>query len=367
MRLLYLTDRLSHRGGAPNHLLDVLRGMADQHSVTVASAGMDKDVRLPRGVEHMKVSGLRSGKAQEQGLSRLPGLIENSDLIHLQNVMNPTAIHMAKTRPCIVTIQDHRVFCPGPGRTVPDGQRCTEKMQEAPCGECIPQTEQREHMMELTLARQEALQDVPMIVLSAYMADEMELAGFTRPAVIPPSIKMGPPKDDPGFGFLIAGRLVHHKGIDMGHQAWMQANTEHPLRVAGLGPASEQLPGADLLGWLDADALRNQLRSARALLFPSRWQEPYGILGVEALAMGTPVIAMECGGMGDWAETGTIAIKPGDVQGMKAAIQSMAQQPQMALNMGRAGQNMMRHQQETREPMSTLQKLYRGTVQNKMH
>ena len=44
MELLYLTDRLSHRGGAPHHLLDLIRVMAEEHQVTVAAADKDRDV-----------------------------------------------------------------------------------------------------------------------------------------------------------------------------------------------------------------------------------------------------------------------------------------------------------------------------------
>ena len=65
MRLLYLTDRLSHRGGAQHHLLDVIQAMSTRHIVTIAAAAIDGDVRLPPGVAFHKVSGLRSGVSQD--------------------------------------------------------------------------------------------------------------------------------------------------------------------------------------------------------------------------------------------------------------------------------------------------------------
>ncbi len=344
MHLLFLTDRVSHRGGASNHLLQVIAGMQDRHSVTVASGGMDSGVQLPANVQHIRLQGLRAGTRQNKGLARLQALLEQADVVHLQNVMNPSAIEMAKSRPCVATIQDHRVFCPGPGRTLPTGARCHETMDTRVCTTCLPNPEQRERMLQLTHERNDALRGIPLIVLSHYMADEMERAGHLRPTVIPPTTKVGPAKPSAGHGFLMAGRLVHHKGIDLGHQAWKMANIDHPLRIAGLGKATEKMDDVDALGWLDAPTLRTTLQQARALLFPSRWQEPYGIIGLEALAMGTPVIAMSRGGMPDWAGPGTISIAPDDTKGMAAAISTLAQHPERALRMGRAGQQSLRHQ-----------------------
>ena len=358
MRLLYLTDRLSHRGGAPNHLIELVEDMSLNNEVVIASSALDRNVSLPTGVKHIKVSGLRAGTEKMKGLAGLPALIEATDLVHIQNIMNPAVFHMAKHKPCVVTVQDHRVFCPGPGRTLPSDHQCSSTMDDAPCNVCLPNDDQRLRMSSITKARQDALRGIPLIVLSAYMADEMEMAGFRRPTVIPPQIRVGPTKQHPGDGFLIAGRLVHHKGIDLGYQAWKSANTNQPLRIAGLGPAAEKTPDAQNLGWLSSTELQQQIRSARALIFPSRWQEPYGIIGVEALTNGTPVIGMKRGGMGDWMETGSIQIQPGDVHGMTAAIETLAKNPQYALKLGQAGQSMMRHRQQAHQPVQQIRALY---------
>ena len=78
--------------------------------------------------------------------------------------------------------------------------------------------------------------------------------------------------------------------------------------MAGLGSALDAMPKAESLGWLSRAALRKAMADARAVLFPARWQEPFGIVGVEALAMGTPVIANPTGGMRDWCTQGTISV-----------------------------------------------------------
>ncbi len=342
MRLLYLTDRLSHRGGAPHHLLDVIGAMASRHTVTVAAAAIDGEVRLPAGVELRKLSGLRSAVSQTNGLGDLPSLLENTDCVHVQNVMNPRVLFMVTEQPCVVTVQDHRIFCPGPGRTLPTGQQCDLPMGDEACTQCLDEDNYRRRMITLTTERKDAIARASQVIaLSHYMATELAAAGVNPVAVIPPPVEPGPPRTGPGHGFLIAGRIVRHKGTDMAMDAWRRSGTEHPLRVAGLGALMSELGPVEQLGWLSRVELREAMAAARGVLFPARWQEPFGIVGLEALAMGTPVIAMATGGMNDWAGAGTIVVPPGDVAAMAAAIQDLSADGQGALRLGAAGAAMV--------------------------
>jgi glycosyltransferase involved in cell wall biosynthesis len=53
-------------------------------------------------------------------------------------------------------------------------------------------------------------------------------------------------------------------------------------------------------GWVERGQLSSLYKRARALLLPSRWQEPFGIVGIEALSFGVPVVAWESGGVTEW-------------------------------------------------------------------
>ena len=55
-------------------------------------------------------------------------------------------------------------------------------------------------------------------------------------------------------------------------------------------------------GWADrADVLR-AMKRAEALIFPSRWPEPFSRVLLEALALGTPIAAMDTGGTSELIE-----------------------------------------------------------------
>ena len=364
MRLLYLTDRLSNRGGADHHLMQVIASSVEAgHEVMVAFGRNEGGATGPDGVEYHRIRGLSSMVESSSRLGELADFVAATDVVHIQNVMNPTALAMAVDGGgAVVTVQDHRVFCPGPGKTLVDGSACNTAMSETVCRDCVPEVGYRRATLELTSRRLAALRDAEIVVLSQYMADQLEVMGVAGARVIPPWVEVGPDRTIPGSFFLLGGRLVAHKGILDGWRAWQEAEAPLPLVVAGSGPLESELLGAELRGWLTPEDLRATLRRARALIFPTRWQEPFGILGLEALAQGTPVVVADSGGTADWSTSGCIHVPAGNLAAMTAAIERLAADPEFALELGREGQSAVRDlfARERIEPK--LDELYRDVT-----
>lgn len=98
-------------------------------------------------------------------------------------------------------------------------------------------------------------------------------------------------------GFLIAGRQVHHKRFDLAVQACTDLNLS--LRVIGDGPEHNHLksiagPTVTFLGRVSDQVMVREFQSAQGYIFPQN--DDFGIVAVEALAAGTPVIAYRAGG-----------------------------------------------------------------------
>jgi glycosyltransferase involved in cell wall biosynthesis len=361
VRLLYLTDRLSDRGGADHHLIQVMSdAVTVGHRVEVGFGRDEGGPQLPETVARRRFAGLASRVASSAKLGDLDDVIADAEIVHLQNVMNPVVLEMAAAHPrAVVTVQDHRVFCPGPGKTLPDGRPCAEVMGDRVCRGCLPDRGYRRATLELTTRRLEALRAMTVVVLSRYMAGELAAVGVEGATIIPPWVKPGGSGSASGSRILIAGRLVAHKGITDAWRAWNRAGRPLPLEVAGAGPVESELRGAALLGWLPPDELRAAIRRARMLLFPARWQEPFGILGVEALAEGTPVVVAACGGTNDWSDAGCVRVAPGDVDAMADAVARLSADGDAASAMGRRGRAAVaeRFSEERIPPL--LEELYR--------
>lgn len=104
-------------------------------------------------------------------------------------------------------------------------------------------------------------------------------------------------------GFICAGRLVPQKRIDLAIHACN--NLRLSLAVVGDGPERENLqkiagPTITFSGRVSDAEMVEHIASAEALIFPS--YEDFGIVPVEALAAGTPVIAYGNGGSTDYID-----------------------------------------------------------------
>lgn len=105
------------------------------------------------------------------------------------------------------------------------------------------------------------------------------------------------PTGQPGEFYLCAGQLVSYKRVDLAVRAFSKMGKR--LVVIGEGAQRESLakiagPTIEFLGYQPFPVLRDHLQRCRALVFPG--EEDFGILPVEAMACGRPVIAYDSGG-----------------------------------------------------------------------
>jgi glycosyltransferase involved in cell wall biosynthesis len=97
--------------------------------------------------------------------------------------------------------------------------------------------------------------------------------------------------------YLIVSALVPYKRIDIAIQAFNELNL--PLKIVGKGPEMAQLAAkarsnVAFLGWQDDLAIRALYSRCQALIFPG--EEDFGIVPLEAMSCGRPVIAYAKGG-----------------------------------------------------------------------
>ena len=323
MRILHVADRLSDRGGADLSLLGLLDALADGHELHLAAGRDDGGVR-PRCPASL-VTGLDSRTRAEAELDPLLERVR-PDVVHVHNVVNPAVLEWAARVDALMTVQDHRFFCPGRGKWKADGRVCGDAMGREVCADCFDDSSYFEDTLRLTADRLEPLKRMRLTVLSSYMRRELIQAGVAaeRVAVVPPAaygLDVQARGDGPPC-VLFVGRAVEAKGIRDAIDAWRRSRSDLPFVVAGTGPLRRDVEaaGIEVLGWLDRRRLCAAYRRAAVVVMPSRWQEPFGIVGLEALTLGTPVAAWDSGGVREWHPGGDLLAPWGDVDGLARAI-----------------------------------------------
>jgi glycosyltransferase involved in cell wall biosynthesis len=320
MRIVMLHDRLGDHGGAGVYLDSIVAELADQgHDVHVAAGSGAAD-----GIGTYRVKGLDARTEAETELGAFLKS-ERPDLIHVHNVMNPVALQVAADAGAVMTVHDHRAFCPGQGKLTAQGRVCRTGMSREGCAACFENQEYFEEVFALTSARLDALARMRLQVLSRYMANELITAGIAAERVtVVPSPRPDLPDVAPlgPAGGLFVGRLAAAKGVWDAAEAWRKSGVQVPLTYVGTGPERSRLEasGHTVLGWVSRARLSGLMRAARVVLMPSRWQEPFGLVGPEALSVGTPVVAWASGGIPEWHPGGDFLVPWGDVDGLAQAI-----------------------------------------------
>jgi glycosyltransferase involved in cell wall biosynthesis len=166
-----------------------------------------------------------------------------------------------------------------------------------------------------------------------------------------PTIQPDPVSFDPPV-VLCIGRLADEKGFDLALRAFASVIHRLPkarLMIAGDGPARptlEQLTAklglggaVKFVGWVEPDGVAKVLNSSTLVVVPSRWEEPFGLVALEAALMGRAVLATRVGGLPEVVldqQTG-ILVEKENSDALAEAIIYLLEHPAVAVSMGRAG------------------------------
>ena len=141
---------------------------------------------------------------------------------------------------------------------------------------------------------------------------------------------------------VFVGRLRPEKGTHALLEAWRRsAHAGLELVVIGDDPdraALEAAAPADVVfrGTLPPEEVAQAMLAARALVFPSLWQEPFGLILIEAMAAGLPVVGFRVADAARIVGPGGVLVEQGDVPGLAGALDALADDA-LVDRLGRAG------------------------------
>jgi glycosyltransferase involved in cell wall biosynthesis len=207
----------------------------------------------------------------------------------------------------------------------------------------------------------------------------LELAGervFVRHNLIPGRSVPQVPREDV---VLYAGRLDAAKGVRLLMAGWDCYRRGRPpsgglrLVIAGAGVLEREVaawasarPSVELAGLADEAACSALMARARAVLLPSTWEEPFGLVAVEAMAAGAPPIAA---GHGAFTELITdrvdgVLFPPGDAAALGAAIADVEADPDRYLAYGRQARETYEKHFDPDRNIEQLVEIYRYAIAN---
>jgi glycosyltransferase involved in cell wall biosynthesis len=138
-------------------------------------------------------------------------------------------------------------------------------------------------------------------------------------------------RPEPGY-LAFLGRISPEKGPDRAIEIAVRAGL--PLKIAAkidaaderywhdvIAPMVAANPNVEFIGEINESQKAQFLGNARALLFPIDWPEPFGLVMIEAMACGTPVIAFSSGSVPEVIEDGVTGFVVGSIDAAVAAVQ----------------------------------------------
>jgi glycosyltransferase involved in cell wall biosynthesis len=158
------------------------------------------------------------------------------------------------------------------------------------------------------------------------------------------------------FRFTCIGRLVHYKGFDLAIRAFAALENNDNVRLDIIGTGHEEIPLKKLvselginekvrfLGFLEPKEIQSYLHNeCHCLIHPARHLEPYGVVIVETMGFGIPVIGSDlCGAVVDRIEhkqNGFILRSPFSITELANYMSELINNPQFYDSIGKAARH----------------------------
>jgi len=377
--VLFVTPLWGRDGGVAAHVVESARALA-RHGVEVhvlaARVKLEQDVPGVTLHERPRLADTRAPLRERLG-GPLPG---EPQLAHVHQLDDRATVEALRgAAPLVISAHGYPgctsgvyYFEPGNECTRPHGPGCVPNLLARGCAHTRhPKTlpgkfwSATRGMASLRLAD---------LVVSYSSAVDRHLAnnGLPRRAIVPYFPTLSPRA---GSGHearrrvVFAGRLVPSKGLDVLIRALSQVDAE--LVVCGEGRQQREMQAlaAELgvnervrfEGWLDADGLAEEFANASVVAVPSVWPEPFGIVGIEALAAGRPAVGSATGGIPDWLHDGVcgLSVKPGDAGALARALEQLLADTDRQRAMGLAGKELVAERFSADSHVARLTAAYR--------
>lgn len=374
MKILHVGVDNFGPGGVATYVRQLIAGQkASGHAIHVAELWS-------------KPGNLESVEHRLAGVPELVDLVGRlaPDVVHLHSQL-PTYAGLG--RATVLTAHEHSSHCPSGGRFLERSRQACCRPYGIPgcivghlwdrCGSRNPANMWEKFRITRNVPSFPGRWVAPsvysrdMLVKRGLVKDRIHLVRNPGPAVRAPR-----DREPASAEFLFLGRLVSNKGCDVAIRAVAMVPGAR-LAILGEGPMLDELRGLveslsatdriEFLGWQPREVVDERLDDCTALLVPSIWPEPFGLVSLEAYARRRPVIASAVGGLADIVQDGVsgFLVPPGRPEDMAKAVSKLLADPALTDRMGRSGADDLEKRFPLKKHMDELAIVYAMALADK--
>lgn len=375
MRILGITDHLGNVGGAEISAKTILEGLA-AHQATESVTVVGIDTREASRLDYNSVNVIPV--EPPVGVDSLPDLpvdfvvqrrlartvrhhMRDADVIHAHHRRSISALsHLDPNCPTVGTVRDFWPVCPISIYHVDCDQctGCADRLDDCLAyqgWDGLTEPLRRRYLLAKRAHNRRGFVPDHAVFIADHLRERVaESTTVPSSSVIynPVSIDREPVQERPSQPvFVTASTLSKEKGVPTVIDAMEHVREYLPdarLLVFGDGPLedalqkrADDLPSGtiDLRGRVPPDELYDAMATATATVFPSKWDEPFGRVTVESMALGTPVVGSRVGGIAeiiDAGETGLL-FPPDDADALAECLLTLVTDPKIWNRLSTAG------------------------------
>ena len=267
--------------------------------------------------------------------------IAEADIIIIHNIISPEFLQKLPTNKTFFFAHDHNIYCRRHHYYTPlNRTNCHRRYNPLICKICSLGRNEEPPLAEY--------RKFPALVLSDFMAENLHKNGFEKVIKLPAFIKTKELEHsfDGTLRILFLGQLIRGKGADLMLKTLAKLNIPFECTIAGDGKDRvmlekmiDKLKLRDKVHFAGFVSEPEQLwRNCDVFFFPIRWQEPFGLVGLEAMAHGVPVVAFDLGGIREYLndDCGRL-IREKDIDSGAEILKQLALQSELLQKLGRNG------------------------------
>lgn len=316
--------------------------------------------------------------------------IERPDIVHLNNFahqISPSILHVFKKYkiPVVMTMRDYKLICPTYTMVLNDKpcERCRNgRYYQCSINKCTKNSLLKSLLNTMEMYLHHNIMHIYDLIdvyisPSKFLKSKCEEMGFKGKIVYLPNF-VRVEDFNPQYNWLESsivyfGRLSEEKGLFTLIEAVkdIQGIT---LKIIGEGPLRERLElevrnsgirNIEFLGYKGGKELKEEIRKAMFVVYPSEWYENNPRSIIEGFALGKPALGARIGGIPELVkdnETG-VTFESGNGEDLKAKIEYLRKNPNKIVEMGKTARVFVEQELNDEKHYEKLMEIYQKTLE----